>query len=118
MTAQEPIRKRCAWCGTFFEYKRKPGRPPLYCKPSHRQRQHEARREGARAGIPPGQLLLSARVYADFRDALYRLEAAAEDAISDCEDLEASPRILHLVEGLAKVVSSTVTQLPEPSAEG
>jgi len=77
-------------------------------KPSEKGREQELPRPA-----PP-----ECRVYADFRDALYRLEAAAEGAISDCEDLEASPPILHLVEGLAKVVSSTVTRLPRPSAEG
>jgi hypothetical protein len=118
MTSKESARKRCGWCGTSFEYKKKPGRPPLYCKASHRQRQHEARRKGENAGVPPGQLLVNANVYADFRDALYRLEAAAEDATSDSLDLQASPAILDLFDRLAKAVASTVAQLPRPSAEG
>ncbi len=68
--------------------------------------------------MPPGQLLVNASVYADFRDALYRLEAAAEDAISDSADLQASPAIFELVDRLAKAVALTVAQLPQPSAEG
>jgi hypothetical protein len=69
-------------------------------------------------GVPPGQILISAKLYADFRNAIYRLEAAAEDAVADLEDLSASRSVVDLVERLAKVVSSTVAQLPRPSAEG
>ena len=31
----------CRWCGRTFERPEGPGRPPLYCSPSHRQRAHQ-----------------------------------------------------------------------------
>lgn len=60
-----------------------PGRPQRYCRKSHRQRAYEARREAKRRGLGPDEVLLSRRTWEHLRDALYRLEAAAEDVASD-----------------------------------
>ena len=40
----------CSWCGERFTAPRRPGPPPRYCRPSHRQRAYEARRRAGRAG--------------------------------------------------------------------
>lgn len=37
----------CAWCGAAFPVLARPGPTPRYCRPSHRQRAHEARRQPA-----------------------------------------------------------------------
>lgn len=60
-----------------------PGRPARYCRRSHRQRAYEARREAARRGIAPDEVLLSRHAWERLRDALYRLEAAAQDVVFD-----------------------------------
>ena len=41
---------RCSWCGRRFEPTPGPGRPRLYCRPSHRQRAYEARSLVVRLG--------------------------------------------------------------------
>ena len=60
-----------------------PGRPRRYCRPSHRQRAYEARREATRRGLGPDEVLLSRRSWETLRDALYRLETATEDVAGD-----------------------------------
>lgn len=62
---------------------RGPGRPRRYCRPSHRQRAYEARREADRRGIHPDEVLITRRTWESLRDALIRLEAAAEDVAGD-----------------------------------
>ena len=60
-----------------------PGRPARYCRRSHRQRAYEARREAERRGLSPDEVLLSRLAWDRLRDALYRLEAAAQDVVLD-----------------------------------
>lgn len=110
-------RRRCAWCGAWFSFKKRPGRPPLYCRSSHRQRQHEARREAARVGIAPGQVVLSRKAYDELRDSLYRLEASAEDTAIDAADADSVAALRRLVASLASEITSTTQNLPEPTAE-
>lgn len=45
-----PATATCAWCGTAFEIPQRPGPTPRYCKASHRQRAHEARRAATLTG--------------------------------------------------------------------
>jgi len=93
------------------------GRPSVYCRPSHRQRAYEARKEAARRGIGPDEVLLSRIAWERLRDALYRLEAAAEDVAHDlaagrttkADYVEA---IAHLTEAVRELQEISV----EPSA--
>ncbi len=78
----EPVR-HCAWCGGGFEVVPGPGRPQRYCRKSHRQRAYEARREARRRELGPDEVLITRRTWEHLRDALYRLEAAAEDVAID-----------------------------------
>ncbi len=73
----------CAWCGEAIPRRSGPGRPARYCRRSHRQRAFEARREAERRGISPDEVLLSRFAWDRLRDALYRLEAAAQDVALD-----------------------------------
>ena len=59
------------------------GRPARYCRPSHRQRAYEARRAANRRGIAADEVLISRSVWDSLRDALYRLQSAAEDVAID-----------------------------------
>ncbi|MBT8214632.1 MAG: hypothetical protein KJP12_05345 [Acidimicrobiia bacterium] len=60
-----------------------PGRKRRYCRTSHRQRAYEARREADRRGIGPDEVIIGRRTWESLRDALIRLEAAAEDVAGD-----------------------------------
>ncbi len=60
-----------------------PGRPARYCRRSHRQRAYEARKEAQRRGLSPNEVLLDRHTWDRLRDALYRLEAAAQDVAVD-----------------------------------
>lgn len=75
--------RHCAWCGGAFTYAAGPGRPQRYCRTSHRQRAYEARREARRRDLGPDEVLITRRSWGLLRDALYRLEAAAEDVAID-----------------------------------
>jgi hypothetical protein len=75
--------QHCAWCGGGFKVVPGPGRPQRYCRKSHRQRAYEARREARRRELGPDDVLITRRTWEHLRDALYRLEAAAEDVAID-----------------------------------
>lgn len=73
----------CDWCGDPVPASAGPGRPARFCRRSHRQRAYEARRLAERRGIGPDEVLLSRHAWERLRDALYRLEAAAQDVALD-----------------------------------
>jgi len=110
----KPELVRCAWCGAAFAPRSGPGRPRRYCRPSHRQRAYEARREALRRGIGPDEVVVSRRAWERLRDALYGLEAAAEDVAMD---LAAGRPTKHdYVEALAHLTEA-VRALQEISVE-
>jgi len=55
------------------------GRPPKYCRRSHRQRAFEARCLAARVRLDSGDALVSAVALRRLRDRLYELEAALDE---------------------------------------
>lgn len=75
--------RQCAWCGGPFKVAGGPGRPQRYCRTSHRQRAYEARREAERRDLGPDEVIVTRRNWEFLRDALYRLQAAAEDVAMD-----------------------------------
>ena len=77
------ILSHCVWCGEPIPTTTGPGRPARYCRRSHRQRAYEARREAERRGLSPDEVVLSRHSWDRLRDALYRLEAAAQDVALD-----------------------------------
>lgn len=109
-----PIRRRCQWCGGEFETARGPGRPSLYCRRSHRQRAYEARRLAGERGIRPDEVLISRHTWERLRDALYRLEAAAEDVAMDL--LSGRPTKTEYVAALAHL-STAVRDLQDVAVE-
>ena len=106
--------RHCAWCGGAFAAPKGPGRPRRYCRPGHRQRAYEARREAMCRGLGPDEVLLSRRSWETLRDALYRLESAAEDVAGDL--LAGRPTKADYVEALAHLTNA-VRELQEISVE-
>lgn len=104
---------KCAWCGTTFAIGGTVGRPPKYCKRSHRQRAFEASKRGAKRGLGGGEVLLDEAGWSGLKDALYRLEAAVEDAEMDLADgVDAAV----VAQTLVRCSSQAVASLPEPKA--
>lgn len=111
--------RHCAWCGGVFTVGRGPGRPKRYCRASHRQRAYEARREADRRGLLPHEVIITLPAWESLRDALYRLETAAEDIALDL--VAGRPTKADYVDALAHL-SSAVRDLQnvavEPTAVG
>ena len=118
VTVTEGVR-HCVWCGGAFPAPVGPGRPRRYCRPSHRQRAYEARREADRRGLGSGEVIVSRATWELLRDSLYRLESAAEDVAVDL--VAGRPTKRDYVEALAHL-SSAVRDLQnvaiEPTAIG
>ena len=79
----------CEWCGRSFTPARRPGPPPRYCRPSHRQRAYEARlKAGRRDGGQPVTVTATRLVPSDHHERVgltpaegsSRLEAALRGA--------------------------------------
>ena len=104
----------CRWCGGEYLRTPGPGRPKLYCRPSHRQRAYEARRLGESRQLLPDEVIVSRRAWDALRDALYRLEAAAEDVAVDLRS--GSPTKVDYVQALAHL-SEAARQLQDVSVE-
>ncbi|HET6948892.1 MAG TPA: hypothetical protein VFI47_00850 [Acidimicrobiales bacterium] len=78
-----PGTRRCRWCGRPFTVVEGPGRPRAYCRRSCRQRDYEARRRAAEAGLGDGHLVVARAEIDALHDRLYELEAAIEDVDRD-----------------------------------
>ncbi|MDF1595650.1 MAG: hypothetical protein P1T08_06095 [Acidimicrobiia bacterium] len=104
----------CRWCGEEFLDTPGPGRPRQYCRASHRQRAYEARRLGESRQLLPDEVIVSRRAWDTLRDALYRLESAAEDVAIDLET--GTPTKTDYVNALAHL-SEAVRQLQDVSVE-
>jgi hypothetical protein len=106
--------RSCEWCGERFALARGPGRPPKYCRKSHRQRAYEARRIADARGLGPDEVLITRRTWERLRDALYRLEAAAEDVAMDV--LQGNATKAAYVEALGHL-SAAVRELQDVAVE-
>ena len=104
----------CRWCGGEYLVTPGPGRPRLYCRPSHRQRAYEARRLGESRQLLPDEVIVSRRAWDALRDALYRLEAAAEDVAVDLQS--GAPTKTDYVHALAHLTQA-VRQLQDVSVD-
>jgi hypothetical protein len=74
---------RCGYCHRPLAAAGRPGRPPEYCKRSHRQRAYEARRRAQRAGLADGLVIVAQAELDRLHDRLYAVEAALDDVDSD-----------------------------------
>ena len=101
---------RCAWCGERMARSSGPGRPRRYCRPSHRQRHYEARREATLRNLDPGDVLYREADIRRLRDAIYVLEAELQDARMDLAEggsLEEYPRVFRRVAGAVDALIRT-----------
>lgn len=108
------ISMQCRWCGGDFLRTPGAGRPKEYCRPSHRQRAYEARRLGESRKLAPDEVIVSRRAWDALRDALYRLESAAEDVAIDLTS--GAPVKADYVQALAHLTEA-VRQLQDVSVE-
>ena len=110
--------KRCKWCGAAFEIRGRVGRPPEYCRRSHRQRHFEAKRLGERRGLSQAELLVAADDYERLRDAVYVLETALEDVDDDLRGSPTRTDYAGAVAYLRSAAAEVVESVPEPTAIG
>lgn len=82
---------RCGYCRRPLANWSGRGRPPAYCRRSHRQRAYEARRRAAALALPGGQLVVAQTDLDRLHDRLYALEAAMEDVTGDLAESSAGP---------------------------
>jgi len=86
--------KKCRWCGRAIDLRQGPGRPPEYCRPSHRQRDYEARQRAAELGLSESDLVIARQAIHQLQDRIYMLECAIEDVERDLAD-DRSPEAVH-----------------------
>jgi hypothetical protein len=113
-----PRVSRCEWCGEEFTLPAGPGRPPKYCRRSHRQRHYEARRLGSRRGLTEDEVILGRADYERLRDEIYRLEAACQDAATDRAGSPTKADLLTVIDDLTAVGDAVVRAVVEPLATG
>jgi hypothetical protein len=108
--SREP--RRCRWCGRPFESAPGPGRPAEYCRPSHRQRDYEARSRSIELGLSEAELVVARHAVDELRDQVYVLECAIEDVTRDLaedDSLDAARRALNwLLEAARPLVDTAV----------
>lgn len=78
--------RRCRWCGRPIEPEPRTGRPALYCRPSHRQRDYEARLRARELGLSESELVVARGAIGHLHDQIYVLECAIEDVEKDLVD--------------------------------
>ena len=77
------MKRACIWCGRSFTVERGPGRPRLYCKPSCKQRDYEARRRATELGLGEHELVVTREELEATRDRLYVLACVLDDVDRD-----------------------------------
>lgn len=109
---------RCAWCGGRFAVTKGPGRPPKYCRRSHRQRAYESRRIADERGLSADEVLLTLDSWTRVRDALYVAEAAARDAENDLDDDPTATELISIIRTLVRAIDDAASIHAEPKAIG
>ncbi|MFP5332228.1 MAG: hypothetical protein ACLGHX_07725 [Acidimicrobiia bacterium] len=110
--------RRCAWCGTSFPIPAGPGRPPRFCRRSHRQRAYEARRLAEAHGLGPDDVLIGRRSFEELRDLLYRIETALQDVDSDLAGGADASEYREALWHLYRTAAAVRTVAFEPTAIG
>jgi hypothetical protein len=95
-----------------------PGRPPAYCKRSHRQRAYEARMAAEAHRLGDDDILIGRAAYEALRDLLYRIEAALQDVDQDLAEGSAPDEYRKALWHLYEAAADTRTVTFEPRAVG
>lgn len=104
--------RRCRWCGRPIDPRRGPGRPPEYCRPSHRQRDYEARQRAAELGLSETDLVVARQAINQLHDRIYILECAIEDVERDLADDDSPPAIKRALNWLLDAARPLVLEHP------
>lgn len=118
MTKPTSRSRRCAWCGASFPLPAGPGRPPRFCRRSHRQRAYEARRLAEAHGLGADDVLLTRSTFEQLRDLLYRIEAALQDVDTDLAGGADSAEYREALWHLYRTAAAVRTVSFEPAAIG
>jgi hypothetical protein len=106
VTVTESAVRRCRWCGRPIEWRPGPGRPPEYCRQSHRQRDYESRQRSAELGRSEAELV-SARSGIDaVLDQIYLLECAVADVERDLADDGSPEQVLRALRSLLEAAGA------------
>jgi len=114
----KPATRRCAWCGLSFPLPGGPGRPPRFCRRSHRQRAYEARRLAESHGLGRDDILLTRAAFEELRDLLYSIEAALQDVDGDLADGADSAEYRQALWHLYRTAAAVRSVSFEPRAVG
>jgi hypothetical protein len=98
---KQPDTRRCRWCGRPFAFAAGPGRPPLYCRRSCRQRDYEARRRGHELGLAESDVVIARRELERLGDLVYVLRCAIDDVERDLEWPDGKASVKELREAVA-----------------
>lgn len=96
----------------------KPGRPPKYCRPSHRQRHYEARREAGLRGIGPDEVVFSRTHLDAWNDQRYVLETLLEDVAGDLDATESVEELKASLTLLSEGIRAALDAFPDPVMGG
>jgi hypothetical protein len=102
--------RRCRWCGRSIEQGSRTGRPALYCRPSHRQRDYEALARARELGLSESELVVARGAIDRLHDQIYILECAIEDVekdLADDDSIDAVSRALAWLLEAARPLRST-----------
>ena len=105
---------RCGYCRRPLPEWSGTGRPPAYCRRSHRQRAYEARRRATALRLPGGQLVVEAGDLARLHDRLYALEAALDDVAADLAESSGGQAYRRAFEHLATAAADLRGVVVEP----
>lgn len=101
----------CVWCGRKFTVRGGPGRPRVYCKPSCKQRDYEARRRAGELGLGEHELIVTRGELQALHDRLFLLACVVEDIERDIakEDLDEEEALTVLLEAVHECIESDET---------
>jgi len=99
-------KRACVWCGRKFTVRGGPGRPRVYCKPSCKQRDYEARRRADELGLGEHELIVTRGELQALHDRLFLFAYVVEDIERDLvrEDLDEEAALAVLLDAAHKCI--------------
>jgi hypothetical protein len=108
--AEEP--RFCRWCRRPIERRSGPGRPAEYCRPSHRQRDYEARLRSSELGLAETDLVVARRAIDSLHDQIYLLECAIQDITQDLAEDDSPTALRAALDWLLESARSLLANRP------
>ena len=101
--------RACRWCGRPVLPRSGPGRPPEYCRRSHRQRDYESRQRAAELGLSETEIVLTRAGINNLHDQIYMLECAIADVEKDLADDDSAESVRRCLAWLLEASRPLVT---------